>query len=167
MFPGGQPPFPPMGGYTGFQPYGAPQGMMRSFSPMLRNGPGALRNSVGAGLQRGGLPFIGGSNFGSQAAGAVAKTGGAGWIGHVQTALKAMQSAAPMIQQYGPMMKNIPAMINMMKIMNEPDDEEGSPQFLDESSSFLKESSRRTKESVSSSSSSSRHQGTSQPRLYI
>ncbi|CDQ19570.1 VrrA/YqfQ family protein [Halobacillus karajensis] len=175
MFPTGQPPFPPMGQFPGFQQAAGPQ-MMRSMAPFANAGsrgiggfgiPGFLGNSgVGAGAP--GF-FGGGTGLGAQtlgAAGSAAKTGGAGWLSHMQTALKAMQSAAPMMQQYGPMLKNIPAMINMMKIMNEPDDEDETGPV---------ESSHKKEESFDWESTSTlddkdektRPQGASQPKLYI
>lgn len=176
MFPMGQPPYPPRGQFTGFQQGFAPQ-MMRSLAPFLNHGSHASRgggaNSFGfpgmGGANGFGFPGIGGAQMGSQAFGAVgnaAKTGGAGWLGHMQTALKAMQSAAPMFQQYGPMVKNIPAMINMMKLMNESDEEESqSGENTKESSSSPIESLDDSKESPSSRP--QRRQGTSQPKLYL
>lgn len=174
MFPIGQPPYPPSGAFPGFQ-QAAPQAM-RSFAPMANQAMQAGARGFGVpgfspyGFAGPGfsLPgFAGGANAGTQAlgaAGTAAKTGGVGWLGHMQTALKAMQSAAPMVQQYGPMMKNIPAMINMVKLMNMPDDEEGSESATSKESSYEWESSSTSKES---SSSSSINQGTSQPKLYI
>ncbi|WP_255574081.1 YqfQ family protein [Halobacillus sp. Nhm2S1] len=182
MFPTGQPPFPPMGQFPGFQ-QAAPQ-MMRSMAPYINAGtrgfggfsgygaPGFLGNTgFGSGFP-GVLGGGGGTGFGAQAlgaAGTAAKSGGVGWLGHMQTALKAMQSAAPMMQQYGPMLKNIPAMINMMKIMNEPDDDD------DESLVSLDESSEKTSVSQDWESTSvlekkkvkKRSQGASQPKLFI
>ncbi|MCA0970416.1 YqfQ family protein [Halobacillus litoralis] len=177
MFPMGQPPLPPGGSFPGFQQAFAP-GLSRSVAPFMNQTaqtgarafgvPGFSPASFGApGFSIPGL--AGGANVGSQAANAVAgaaKTGGAGWLSHMQTALKAMQSAAPMVQQYGPMMKNIPAMINMMKLMNEPDDdeevEESTTASKKEESSFNFESSSEV-----SSPKTAKRQGTSQPRLYI
>ncbi|KHE66769.1 VrrA/YqfQ family protein [Halobacillus sp. BBL2006] len=187
MFPTGQPPFPPLGpgmmqGLQGLQRVAAPQGFMRSVTPFLNNGASGLggfgARSFGApGFGGFGVPGAGGVG-GSQGlvsqmlggAGTAAKTGGAGWLSHVQTALKAMQSAAPMVQQYGPMMKNIPAMINMMKIMNEPDDDEDELEENEsgrESKAQLSPESSDDLESKDSSSKNKRRQGASQPKLYI
>ncbi|QAS50846.1 VrrA/YqfQ family protein [Halobacillus litoralis] len=171
MFPTGQPPFPPMGQFPGFQQAAAPQNMMRSIAPFMNAGGGGLSGFGAPGMWGNaglGTPgfFGGGSGLGTNvlgAAGNAAKAGGAGWLGHMQTALKAMQSAAPMMQQYGPMLKNIPAMINMMKIMNEPDEEETSADEELESISGDRESSSI----ASSRQSKNRSQGASQPRLYI
>lgn len=168
-----------MGQFPGFQQTAAPQ-MMRSIPPMVNGAsrgfggfggiPGFLSNS---GFGGGAPGFFGasGPGFGSQAlgaAGAAAKSGGAGWLGHMQTALKAMQSAAPMMQQYGPMLKNLPAMINMMKIMNEPDDDEGDDVDTEsgsrESVSLDWESSSRM-ESIKKDK--KRGQGASQPKLFF
>ncbi|ARI77320.1 VrrA/YqfQ family protein [Halobacillus mangrovi] len=186
MFPTGQPPFPPPGpgmmqGLQGFQRAAAPQGMMRTVTPFLNNGAAGFGGFGARGM---GVPGFGG--FGAQGAGGVgsqglvskmlggagtaAKSGGAGWLSNIQTALKAMQSAAPMVQQYGPMVKNIPAMINMMKIMSEPDDEDdevaGTESEL-ESPSPYNDFSAEESESKSSSAKSRRRQGASQPKLYI
>ncbi|WP_226579168.1 YqfQ family protein [Halobacillus litoralis] len=187
MFPTGQPPFPPMGQFPGFQQAAAPQ-MMRSFAPLMNAGsrgfggfglPGFIGN---AGLGSGVPGFLGNAGLGSAApgffggggglganalgaAGAAAKTGGAGWLGHMQTALKAMQTAAPMMQQYGPMLKNIPAMINMMKIMNEPDDEDETSAGNKESESISSSWESSTKKS--SEKKKDKSQGTSQPKLFI
>ncbi|MGR9049993.1 VrrA/YqfQ family protein [Halobacillus faecis] len=180
MFPTGQPPFPPMGQFPGFQ-QAAPQ-MMRSMAPYINAGsrgfggfgaPGFMGNTgfgFGSGLP-GVLGGGGGTGFGAQAlgaAGTAAKTGGAGWLGHMQTALKAMQSAAPMMQQYGPMLKNIPAMINMMKIMNEPDDDDDESLVpLDESSRKPSVSQEWESTSVLDKKEKKRSQGASQPKLFI
>lgn len=174
MFPTGQPPYPPMGQFPGFQQTAAPQ-MMRSMAPFVNAGsrgfggfgvPGFLgHGGLGAGAP--GF-FGGGTGFGTQAlgaAGTAANAGGAGWLGHMQTALKAMQSAAPMMQQYGPMLKNIPAMINMMKIMNEPDEDDSPTEKNDdkESDSLNLESSS----SLGAKNEKRSNQGSSQPKLFI
>lgn len=169
MFPTGQPPYSPMGPFTGgFRQAGAQQGMMRFLSPMM--------NQATSGFN----PFqMGAQGFGARAAGsqalgaagqAAAKTGGAGWLGHMQTALKAIQGAAPMVKQYGPMVKNLPAMINMMKLMNESDEEETDEELESLSSSFQFESSSPAPKKAGKKKikkSTPRVQGTSQPKLYI
>ncbi|MGP4075257.1 VrrA/YqfQ family protein [Halobacillus sp. K22] len=172
MFPTGQPPFPPMGMFPGPQQYMAPQGMMRSIAPFLNQGARSAGGFPGFGATGFGAPGFGGAGLGTQALGAAgnaAKAGGAGWLGHMQTALKAMQSAAPMVQQYGPMIKNIPAMINMMKIMNEPDEEEGEEtgESLETESLTSANYDSSSPSTGSASSPKRRRQGTSQPKLYI
>ena len=44
-------------------------------------------------------------------------------LGHVQNVMQVVQSAAPVVEQYGPMVKNIPAMYRMMKAFKEADGE--------------------------------------------
>lgn len=50
-------------------------------------------------------------------------------LGHVQQVMQVVDSAAPVVQEYGPMVKNLPAMYRVMKAFKENDNEtEGTPQ---------------------------------------
>ncbi|UOQ93512.1 YqfQ family protein [Halobacillus shinanisalinarum] len=163
MFYRNQPPYGPMGMGRGMYPgYQQPQGMRKFLAPFLNRGGGAGARSFGGPSSFGASPFT--SAFPPTSAAQTAASGGANWLGNLQGALKAVQSAAPMVQQYGPMVKNIPAMINMMKLMNESDEETEEENDNDDQSS----------ESVSEAVSSNhepevqkKQQGTSQPKLYI
>ncbi|TRM12523.1 hypothetical protein FH966_12900 [Lentibacillus cibarius] len=45
-------------------------------------------------------------------------------LSSLQQILKTVQSAAPMIQQYGPMLKNLPTMFQLMKALNDSEEED-------------------------------------------
>jgi hypothetical protein len=129
MFQGQPRHFPHQGGFFGNQMPG------RQFGQTGNRGPGGLlaklfkrtpkNTGFGPGFGAGGFgQGFGGQNFG----GAVGGAGGLGkassMLNNVQQMLNLAQQAAPMIQQYGPMVKNIPAFIQMWKMLNSSDDEE-------------------------------------------
>jgi len=58
------------------------------------------------------------SELARQGAGGLTKT-----LGNIQQVLHLVESAAPVIEQYGPMIKNLPSLYKIMKIMNEPEEE--------------------------------------------
>ncbi|WP_245804816.1 YqfQ family protein [Halobacillus hunanensis] len=151
------PPQGPMGWGRGYNPgYQQPQGIQKFLAPFLNRG-GA--RSYGDASRFGGGSFM---NAFPPTAAAQTAAGGGNWLGHLQGALKAVQSAAPMVQQYGPMVKNIPAMINMMKLMNESDEETNDKEDSEDLSS------KSESESVDQEKTKKRkRQGTSQPKLYI
>ncbi|GGF09878.1 hypothetical protein GCM10010954_05460 [Halobacillus andaensis] len=167
--------FGPARNFQGFSPHQMQN--VGGFLPRFFNqgGPGGF----------GGAPFLGPP---------VQPQAGAGWLNQIQGALKAMQSAAPMVKEYGPMMKNLPAMINMMKIMNESDEEvtESSSSSSSDSKSNKKRDHkkrerqpfqrpqedkkrrdtrqsdrRRPEQHKEKRKTHSETQGTSQPKLYI
>lgn len=79
-----------------------------------------------------------------------------------QQVLKAVENAAPIIQQYGPMVKNLPAMFKVMKALKESDDAEidddeyeyeSTDEDLQEKDAFYEQ-----KEEIP---------GSSQPKLFI
>ncbi|SEA63813.1 YqfQ-like protein [Thalassobacillus cyri] len=176
MFPPARPPMggrpPGFGGQSPFQigSYGNQFGVGNQFGGvpqkqgflsklLAKRGAGATARGVGGAVQGGGTDF-------------------ASMLGNAQQVLKMAQSAAPMIQQYGPMMKNIPTLINLWKIMREPDEDtetqtesnSGSPERMESRVSSNRESNRRRDESpggIRSNVASRANQGTSQPKLYI
>ncbi|MFG6118382.1 VrrA/YqfQ family protein [Thalassobacillus sp. B23F22_16] len=176
MFPPARPPMggrpPGFGGQSPFQigPYGNQFGMGNQFRgmPQKQGFLSKLLAKRGAGAAaRGGFGAVqgGGTDFASM-------------LGNAQQVLKVAQSAAPMIQQYGPMVKNIPTLINLWKIMREPDGETEtqaesslrSPDRMESRVSSNRESTRRHEESsgaLRSNKGSRSNQGTSQPKLYI
>ncbi|MCP3030759.1 YqfQ family protein [Halobacillus sp. A1] len=169
-----QPFFGPARNVPGIQPQQFQN--MRGILPNFLSGGGSAPGAGGFGQ----MPF-----FSPQAQVPAAGAGG-NWLNQIQGALKAMQTAGPMIKQYGPMVKNIPAMINMMKLMNESDDEEAEDEESEESSGSKKEEPKRkhTKKVNSNHKQRKRNspekvekkrekqressnQGVSQPKLYI
>lgn len=62
------------------------------------------------------------STLTKQGAGGLSKT-----LGNIQQVLHLVQTAAPVIEEYGPMIKNLPSLYKMMKIMNEAEEGKEDP----------------------------------------
>ncbi|MFD1018410.1 VrrA/YqfQ family protein [Thalassobacillus hwangdonensis] len=178
MPPGPQQPFGPQGfqsptqGFRGSRRGGGILSKLRQ----RRQSPGGFQGFQGNRGFQGFQGFQGAQNL--QRGGGFTNV-----LGNMQQVLQVAQTATPMIQQYAPMIRNIPMMINLWKIMREPDDDNAeTEQTESESSSSSQlevesgESSKTLDEFASSNESSSkpyekkvrkRRQGTSQPKLFI
>ncbi|WP_157801863.1 VrrA/YqfQ family protein [Gracilibacillus salitolerans] len=95
-----------------------------------------------------------------------------GTLNNVQQVLKVAQQATPLIKEYGPMIKNAPKLINMMKALNEinddDDDEEQNEVDVEEEAEemTITESTPTSNKQVSRSSTPIRT-SESQPKLFI
>ncbi|WP_181348401.1 VrrA/YqfQ family protein [Thalassobacillus sp. CUG 92003] len=154
--------FPPAQGY-GFGPY-AQAGPKQGLSGLI----GRI-----FGGQSGGQSFPGAGGFGPGFGGpftpyAGANTGG-GWLSNIENIVKMAKTAAPYIEQYGPYVKNVPAMINLMKIMNEPDEDDEDNASSSESSNDTQNKSYHasSEEESSSIQEEPRRRGTSEPKLFF
>ncbi|SFL86230.1 YqfQ-like protein [Gracilibacillus orientalis] len=109
------------------------------------------------------------SNMTTQATN-VATGGGSnlmGTINNVQQVLKVAQQATPLIKEYGPMIKNAPKLINMMKALNEINDDDEEVQGEEEAEELdITESTPTSKKQVSTNSAPIRT-SESQPKLFI
>ncbi|MFC4557328.1 VrrA/YqfQ family protein [Virgibacillus kekensis] len=92
-------------------------------------------------------------------------------LDNLQRILKTVNSAVPIIQQYGPIVKNLPTMLQVMKALNETDhsddasveDDEWVGDLSDENESLLSLESSIDEESISDN----RQIGESVPKLFI
>ncbi len=97
-----------------------------------------------------------------------------GTLNNVQQVLKVAQQATPLIKEYGPMIKNAPKLINMMKALNEINEDEDDTEIVDDEEEEIEEAEEVT---ITESSSSSQKQAKtnasptrtseSQPKLFI
>lgn len=96
-------------------------------------------------------------------------------LNNVQQVLKVVQSAAPIVQQYGPVIKNLPTMYRMYKAMknidneDEPSDHEQTNEQLVEESIAPKQNSNTNdnNESTDPKDYHRKSNGQSTPKLFI
>ncbi|MGM8366726.1 VrrA/YqfQ family protein [Virgibacillus sp. W0181] len=87
---------------------------------------------------------------------------------NVQQVLQVVQSAAPIVQQYGPMVKNIPMMYHMFKAFKEMDnDTEDEEEQLADDDLNEAEPLEDIMESTTSSEDLEYKDGKSKPKLFI
>jgi hypothetical protein len=150
----------PFGGFQGFGPtQRAPRQGLLSRLKQRRQTGNAFQGFRGFQGLQGAQGLQGGSNI-------------ANALGNMQQVLQVAQTATPMIQQYAPMIRNLPMMINLWKIMREPDEEEenSSNETADnvESSTQLHSAEIQESSSLQAAKPIKRKvQGASQPKLFI
>lgn len=105
--------------------------------------------------------------FAQPSAGGGTEERGAGGLSltldNVQQVLKVVQSAAPMIQEYGPIVKNIPALYRMMKAMKDVEDTDDEEET--QTHQTIPKESTTTQEKVAKES--KKLAGQSTPKLFI
>jgi hypothetical protein len=84
----------------------------------------------------------------------------------VQQVLRVVDTATPIVKQYGPLVRNLPAMYRMMKAFQDINTTEGE-QESGELESLALESSSRSSESFYESSVKRTREGQSTPKLFI
>lgn len=139
----------PTNGFQGMQGMGFPpfagNGM---FGPTMQSGIGHTFGNLGqSGLS---------NTFG----------GITGMLNNVQRAIGLAQQFGPMIQQYGPFVKNLPAMLKIMKELNDSESEENSNSESSENEVNLNEI-EIPNLSEGTSPTSPTNAGLSKPKLYI
>ncbi|WP_368651916.1 VrrA/YqfQ family protein [Ornithinibacillus sp. 4-3] len=86
-------------------------------------------------------------------------------LGNIQQVLQVVDSATPLVQQYGPLVKNLPAMYRMMKAFKNIDlEEETATDVEDLSTPPVHED---NKDSINMVKSNTVRKGNSLPRLYV
>jgi len=100
----------------------------------------------------------------SKGADGLAKT-----LTNVQKILKVVDTAAPIIKQYGPMIKNLPAMYKMMKALKdiESTDDETDNDKIEEADKDDKTETSKTEEKAEKIIEKQDDSGYSKPKLYI
>ncbi|SDI99262.1 VrrA/YqfQ family protein [Salimicrobium halophilum] len=82
------------------------------------------------------------------------------WMPKIQKTASYLQHYTPLVQQYLPFMKQLPMLIQMAKLMNEPDEEKEDPQKIE----GIVEAGEEKKEK---SASPRKRSGESKPKLFI
>lgn len=96
-------------------------------------------------------------------------------LNNVQQVLRVVQSAAPLVEEYGPMIKNLPAMYKMYKAMKDMSNEEGEDgeegnterEQSSTTKTAIQETEQRNNESIKVENKSNDSLGQSIPKLYI